>query len=244
MKTEKINLSALRNEEHFQYHAEFKASVIRHNAETLNISDAFLSYQVLLDQEFEALQVVRRSVATDLIADIDRERDDIYRGLADVVRSGLNHFSSNKRNASKRIKVLLDQYGNIARKSYDEETAAISKMMQEVQTTYLPDVNLLGLGEWFSELDKKNKEFDLLMKNRYTEEAAKTELRMRQVRVDVDNSYRDLVNRIDALVLINGSSGYEEFIREMNARIERFSHTGAQRKGRNAKDSKIEAKSN
>lgn len=242
MKTLKINLSHLHNEEHFQYHTEFKDAVNQKGAQRLNIEASFNEYLPLFDQEFDALQLIRKSATTDQLAIADAERDEIFRGLVDAHKSGLNHFNPDKRAAAVHIKVLFDQYGNVARKPYDDETADINKMMQEVSTTFAADVATLGIGDWFTELDRKNKAFDTLMKSRYTEGASKTELRMKQVRVDLDAAYRAIADRIDALMLINGDTNYESFVRELNTRVERYNTILAQRKGRNSKDTEKKAK--
>jgi hypothetical protein len=235
MKTSKINLSNLHNEEHFQFQTEFKDSVTKAGAETLQISEAFSIFLLIYAQELEALQVIRKSATTEQLANADTERDIIFRGLADAIKSALNHFSAEKRAAAGRVQILLDQYGNVARKPYDDETAAISKLVSESQNGYATDVEILGLSDWFNELNAKNQAFDVLMKSRYSEDAAKTDLRMKQVRIEVDAAYRAITNRLDALMLINGTTGFEGFVNELNSRVDRYDNILAQRKGRNAK---------
>ena len=44
MKTARINLTNLQNEEHFQFHTEFKTLVIRFDAITIGIEVAFEGY--------------------------------------------------------------------------------------------------------------------------------------------------------------------------------------------------------
>jgi len=58
MKTNKITLADLHNEEHFQFHTEFKDSLTQVLAETLQISEAFATFLVIYLQEQEALQVI------------------------------------------------------------------------------------------------------------------------------------------------------------------------------------------
>ncbi len=235
MKIARINLAHLRNEEHFQLQTEFKAEISQFSAKTLNIETAFASYLPLLQQEEEALQLIRKSATTEQLTDADIERDEIYRGLADAVKSALNHFDPAKRAAADRLKVLMDQFGNVARKPYNEETASISKLMVEVKGKYAGYVSTLGLTDWFTMLETKNNAFDALMKSRYSEDATRTELRMNQVRLAIDAAYREIVERIEALALVNGPLGYEAFIREHNARVDKFNNTLAQRVGRRAK---------
>jgi hypothetical protein len=235
MKTNKIILKNLHNEEHFQFQTEFKDSVTKAGAETLQISDAFAIFLSFYAQEQEALQVIRKSATTGQLANADTDRDVIYRGLVDAIKSALNHFDVAKQAAAARFMIVFEQYGNVARKSYDEETAAITKLVGESRKGYAADVQSLGLTDWFNELNAKNQAFDMLMKGRYSEDAEKTELRMKQVRTEVDAAYRDIANRIDALILINGTKGFETFVNELNSRVDRYNNILVQRKGRNAK---------
>lgn len=235
MKANRIDLSHLRNEEHFQFHTEFKASVAKYGAKVLNIEEAYTSHETFYGQEMDALQVIRKSATTEQLAAADAERDDIFRGLSDALKSNLNHFSADKRNAAARVKVVFDQYGNVARKPYDEETAAITKLIAEIKASLANDIATLGLNDWITELDSRNKAFDTLMKSRYSEDAAKTDLQMKSVRVEIDTIYRSIIERLDALMLINGAATYEPFVRELNARVDRYNDIFAQRKGRNAK---------
>ena len=236
MKIITIKLTQLRNEEHFQFMTEFRDSVTQFNAQTLNIAEGFAQLQTLYAQELEALQVVRKSATTEQLTIADAERDAIFRGFDDSVKSLLNHFDPAKQQAAARLRVVLDQYGNIARKTYDEETAAIGKLVVEATGALAADIATLGLTDWIAELDRRNLAFDTLMKSRYTETSARTELRMRTVRLEIDAVYRTITNRLDALMLINSSAAYEPFVRELNARVDRYNDIIAQRKGRNAKD--------
>ncbi len=235
MKTSKINLSALHNEEHFQFHTEFNDLVMRFNPATIGIEDAFKQYQPLLKMETEALLVIRKSATTQQLSDADDERDIVFRGFADAVKSAVNHFDASKREAAKRINLLFDKYGNVARKPYNEETAEISKLIQETQSAYAADIAHLGLGDWIKELNERNQAFDTLIKNRFSEDAARTDLKMKYVRDEIDAQYRIIADRIDALILINGITAYDAFVQELNARVTKYSNSIAQRKGRAAK---------
>ncbi len=232
MKTSKINLSHLHNEEHLQFATEFADLVKQFGAAALNIEQVFGAFVACVEQEQQALQVILKSATSQQLADADNQRDQIFRGLSDALKSALNHFDPAKHAAAVHLKIAFDQYGNIARKPYDQETAAINKLVQEAQTTYANDINLLGLSDWIAELANRNQAFDTLMKSRYTEDANKTELRMQHVRTDADASFRAIADRLDALMLINGTEAHEPFVRELNSRIEKYNNTLAQRKGR------------
>lgn len=233
MKIKKVDLNRLRNEEHFQFHTDFNALTESYTAIALGIEAAFAAYQPLYNDENEALDLIRRSALTADIAAADALRDHTFRGLRDTIKSATSHFLAEKQQAAARLIVVLDHYGDLGRKSYDEETAAIGSFIDDLNELNA-DVTLLGLADWIAELQANNEAFDNLKKMRYTEGAGKTQLRMKEVRRQVDDAYGIITERIDALVIVNGAEAYEPYVNELNERIESYSNLLAQRIGRNA----------
>ena len=235
MKCKRFKIERLRNEEWFQFHTGFKALVEQHNPQTLNVETLFTAFVAFYADADEALEVIRKSATTEQLADADNARDVVFRGFSDAVKSALNHFDSAKKEAAKRLKIIFDQYGNIARKVYDEKTASIYNFLQDINAK-AADVALLGLNDWATQLEADNQAFDALMQSRYSEAAAKTTLRMVNVRVETDRCYRDILDRVDALIMINGETTYAPFVRDLAVRIERSESVLAQRQGRAKKD--------
>ena len=237
MKCKRFRIENLRNEEWFQFYTEFKTIVEQYTPQALDIEQLFTQFVALYDNVDEALEVIRKSASTEQLADADAGRDSVFRGFADAVKSAGNHFDSDKRDAAKRLQIIFDQFGNLARKPYDEETASIYNFLQEINAK-ATDVNLLGLADWSNRLDADNKAFDALLKDRYDESTSKTTLRMKEVRIETDRCYRDILDRIDALIIVKGESAYTSFVKDMSVRVERFENVLAQRKGRAAKSGK------
>jgi hypothetical protein len=238
MKIAILNLPRLRNEEHFQFHTDFKNLTESSNPASLGIAETFENYLVQHGNEKEALDVIRKSAVTDDIAEADALRDDIYKGLRDAMKAAGRHFLPEKQQAATRIQVVLDHYNGLSIKPYDEETAAITSMIAEL-ATHAADITLLGLSDWVSELQANNEAFDSLKKARYSEIASKTQLRMKQTRVAADDAYTRVTERINALAIVNGDAAYAAYINELNQRIASYSNLLAQRKGRNAKDDSV-----
>ncbi|MCX6270433.1 MAG: DUF6261 family protein [Bacteroidetes bacterium] len=232
MKTETIALLLLHNEEHVQFQSEFESLVNHFGAKTLGIEKVFAPFPDLLKKEKETLEIIRKSAATALLAEADHERDNLIRGLIFGVKSALYHFDEEKQSAAERVKILFDQFGNIAVKPYAEETSAVNKLLEDLKGSYAADVALLNLSDWIPELTARNQEFDILMKTRYTEDAGKTGLQMKQARKVLDAVYHSITDQITALILINGDTEYAFFVAELNARVVKYNTILARRKGR------------
>ena len=235
MKCNRFVVEKLRNEEWFQFYTEFKSLVEYYGADALNIDALFSAFVALYADADEALEIIRKSATTAQLADSDTTRDGTLRGFNDAVKSALKHFDPLKCEAAKRVQIVINTYGNMARKSYDDETASIYNFLQEMNGKYAADITLLGLSDWVTQLDAENKAFDALMQSRYAENSEKTNLRMQPIRVETDRNYRDTLDRLEALMLINGDvPPYATFVNELNTRTQRYENILAQRQGRAA----------
>ncbi|MDR1180991.1 MAG: DUF6261 family protein [Bacteroidales bacterium] len=227
-----LNSKLLRNNEHYQFLTEFKDLVESIGTDELKITADYASFTVLHKQENESIQKIFKSEITEKRLQADRERDNTFRGMADTIKGAKNHFNVAVSEAAGRMEILFKTYGNVARKPYNEETAAIHTLLAELNGKYAADVKLLGLKEWVNELEQKNNTFDTLTKVRFTELGTRTELKSKEVREEIDKIYYAIVKHINALMLIEKSSVYINFIHQWNVRIKVYNDLLAQRKGR------------
>jgi hypothetical protein len=240
MQIENLVLRALRNDEHFQFHTEFKDLVIDFNPDTLRIKAPFEDYLSVYAREDECIKKIVKSDVTKKRMEADRQRDTLFRGLADAVKSGLNHFDPRVTDAANRLSILLTTYGNLAQKPYNEETSAIYNLVQDLQGNYASDVSMVGLDKWVMELEARNQAFEALMQVRFEEIDTRIEFKTKEERSKLDTIYHDITKRINALSLIEDDARCNDFIHKLNSRIEVYHTLLAQRKGRNAAKKKIE----
>jgi gas vesicle protein len=234
MKIIKFLRTLLHNETHFEFYYDFRALAEACGIDKLNIANLFVIFLALFADEDTAMQKIRKSAHTAKLQAADKYRDEIWRGLVDAVKSALNHFNSSVRDAATTLKIVCDTYGNIAKKTLDDETGAIYNIIQDMRGKYAAEVAALGLTDWVNELEKANEAFRALMKERYDETAEKTTLTMKDVRVKIDEAYDAIVERINAAIIIEGEDNYREFVTKLNVLIKRYADIQAQRKGRAA----------
>jgi len=160
------------------------------------------------------------------------------------VKSVLNHYDPDVRASAKRLQIVLDTYGNLAVKPYEAETGGLNSLIHDFTTTYAADVAKVTLTGWTTELQAKNKAFNDLKNSRYSEEAVKTLLRMKQERLKTDGIYRQITERLNALIVVEGEAAYLPFVNELNKRIEGYDNTVSIRRGKSKKstDTTDEAK--
>ena len=235
MEIQKFDLHSQRNAAHYQFQTDFNSLVIKYSPQALGIFEDYTAYQPLLQDEGVALVAITKSATTEEIETGDKNRDFTFRGTADKVTNSLNHFDPQVREAAKRVKVIFDAYGNLAPKRDDEESGLITSLIEDLRTKVPADIATIQLIDWVAELERLNNAFIALQATRNSEEAKKSELRMKNVRVVVDAAYNKIVKRINALIIVNGEAPYAEFVKELNVRIGRAQDSIALSKGKATK---------
>lgn len=231
MEIKKFDSKNLRNEEHYEFHAQINGLIIKYTPANLGVEVDYPTYLSAFNEEGEAVDFIRKSATTEQLETADYERDLVFRGLADSVKTGQQHFKPEVRKAADKLAVMLDHYGNVARMPYDQETGALTTLLVKLTTQHSAEINIVGVSEWIGELSAKNKAFSKLMASRTTESANKTKLRMTPIRLKVDDAYTILIKRVNALAIVNGEAAYKDFINELNDLINRLENTLAKRQG-------------
>ena len=234
----------MRNDEHFQYNTDFVRLVNQFGSLPLLIEPLFLAHIPLFEDEDTALKKIFKSSITPEIKIADKEVNSTFRGMVDAYKSMLNHFIEAKSNAAKRIKPVFDTYGNLTVKPLNEQSSGIYNMIQELNDNYADECEIIGIDTWIIALTECNNTLTNLMHSRYTEIASRTSIVLKEARAKVDVSYRAMVDRINANVTLNGAGYSEEFIRRLNAIIDRYSAIIAQRYSKSGKKAKEEEENN
>ena len=233
MKTKTIHLHIIRNEEHFFFHTEVRDLIAEMNPQVQDLADI---YETLLEQLDEALEVIRKSALTKEVEETDLQRDNLFRGMCNFVKAMHDHFDENKVKAAARIQIVLDTYGNVAKKPYFEQTAAMFNLVQELRENYAQETAIIHLTEWVEALHTSNNQFKMLLGDRYNEQTTKTTLKVKEVRPQIDEQYKKIIQKIEALHLIDGSEIYGKFISRLNLVIDKYNNLLAQRKGKKMKN--------
>ncbi|MDR2125328.1 MAG: DUF6261 family protein [Prevotellaceae bacterium] len=228
----KIDFHSLRNEEWFQFMTEFKYLVEKSTPETLGVAELFTLFLTNYADSDTAAELIRKSPETAKMLEADNKRDATFRGFADAVASYANHFNADKQRAAEDLAIVLDHFGNLAKKPSNEETAGMYNLLQELNGKHAPQVQLLAIADWVQELEQNNNDYETLVKQRNTELAERPKVRMVDARRQTQDAYRKIVERIEALILVNGADAYAAFVNELNTFIKRYNNIVSQRQGR------------
>ncbi len=227
MKINGIKIGNLRNDEHFQF-MQFTLALTRETgAAALRVEPQYNTLAAAVAREDEALKKIMKSALTADIAAADRERDRVFRGMVDAVKSAHGHFNPTIAETARRLMIILDTYGNVAAKSHIEETSALYNLCRDLVSRHANECEALGLMVWIVELQRLNRVVEGLLAGRADEGAARSSLVMKEARAEADAAFGALAAMVSAqgLVATVGTDTaavalFEGFVRRLNERID------------------------
>jgi hypothetical protein len=233
---EKIHNHYLSHALHLQFTTEIRELLEKFDPSELNILSPFEIFCISVEREDRCYKIVRKSDISEIKEDADYNRDDTLVGLHKEILALARHFDPEIKRAGIRIKIVFDEYNNpksMRTLPYDAETVTIENFIQEMRNEHANDMEITSLTKWINELAAKNAEFDKLVKAYVEQQAEKPSFRMKDVRRETDNAYKDIVTILNAEIIHHGENAYSTFISEWNILIKHYNDILAQHKGRN-----------
>jgi hypothetical protein len=206
-------------------HYEFFSSVLN-VLQTMGVPAPYLVALIgrlaeLLADEDNALDIVRRYEATETIQENDHGRDATFNGMHEIVRVQLRHFDPDKRAAAQRLEAVFKDFSRTPHLPLPEESTAIQNFLQRLDGL-TDDILALGLNEWVDKLREQNDNVRRLTVQRETEAAARAHIRTKSIRAEVDQTYDEIVARLEAAATLEGPEVYATLFDELNARIDEY----------------------
>lgn len=229
MKINKLDFSKLSNGSHVQFFTEIE-KLLQQASGLLGVDDLHSRFASLLAQEIKLLKAERGSATSEALAEADRKRDELFSGFSMLTEANLNHPDEAKKQAARRIFGVVERFGNPRRLPYNDETAVLNSFIREIENKCGDDLVQISGVEWIKELKRVNVDFEKLSDVRYAELSTRTVETMREARLRLEPIYKQLCERINALILIEGAEPYTDFVRNVNLRIEYYKNAMAVQK--------------
>jgi hypothetical protein len=229
-----INLMLLRNAEYLQFQKDILGIAGRNSPATLNVQQRFDAMNNKL-AEMEGLfkKVMASEITAELLA-LDERRDNAVNGISQLVLAYTYHYDETLRKAAGHLDTNLKLYGaGIARMNYQAETTTITAILNDWNTK--PELTnaaaSLGLGNWMAELENANHLFNSRYLDRTQEVGNANPDSLRSKRVEMNEAYYGLRDRIDALHTLADiePSAYTPVINQLNVLIDEYNQTIARR---------------
>lgn len=214
----------LRDNEILAFGREIEAEVKNGSPSTLLVASSFLDFQNALQTYDDSIVGVSKSVLTSEMDVADGERDNFYAGINEQIYTGTRHFEAEKRAAAIRLSSVRDTFIGGQNRGYVDQTGFTYNFIQELTSdAHKADVETLGLTGWVTHLKSANDHCALLESRRNAERAERPAKGATVVaRRTFEHAYDALVERFNALALINGDELYTQLFGWWNACIDRY----------------------
>lgn len=234
-----IALSRFTNYAHFNY-----MDVVYKNLSSLlflgdKLSPELPVFKTKLDGENEVLVLSRKSDLTEEIEAGDGKRDSGLSGYAQVVKGFLYLKSGVQYEAAKKLDKHLSDFNLSPRMSLIKQTGAMKNLIEDLETTYAPQVASLGLTPFVTMMKEGNTAVDTNLQTRDAQSAGKMKAAVLAARSETDEIYNKIVKKINALAIIDeeNASEYGQLIDELNAQIKHYKEQELTPKKKTAGDS-------
>jgi hypothetical protein len=185
-------------------------------------------FDELVAKEGKLVDAQKKNPYTALIVDADKLNDRLALGIKGTIAVAMKHYDSKIVAAAVRLNDRLKAFGKIESKSYEEEAAAISILIADLQSSvFSTDVTIVGLTGWVTQLATSVENFKNLLQLR--NESIAPDLgkeNLKTVRRQIEVVYHKMTNRINAAAELDETGQYATFIQQLNAGIHYFNeHT-------------------
>jgi hypothetical protein len=218
-----VYLHYFRNEAHGEFMVTVRDLILKIPLVQTLLAIYFTDFRNLVTKEQQLINAMKKSDYTEQITDASHRVDRTIIGMNEVLASALHHFEASVVNAAKSLHNRFEAFGNIARKSYEEETYAVNLLITDLLSAeYAAKVNTVGLKPWLTELQAAEAAFELLLGQRSLETSQKPQGEVKEVRHELDVIYHKMTDRVNAAVTMDTSGQYDPFIIQLNTQITYF----------------------
>jgi len=227
------HLTHYRNEGHYGFMRVVLSLITASAVVRALLAVLLVRFEQLLSLAKTLVDPAHKSEYTQQIEAADQRVDRAIASIRKTVATALRHYNLEVAKAAQRLHDRLKDFGNIARKTYEEETAAINVLLADLQGSLAQLVSLLALDGWVAELAAAEAEFEALLALRTSETTVRLQERMADVRRDMDEVYHSMVTLVNAAAVVDSNAPstpetqaqqaqYDEFIATLNTEITRF----------------------
>lgn len=182
------------------------------------------AFKTALDSEDAVLVLSRKSDKTDEIANADKARDNAYVGYKYTVKGFTYLGSGAQYEAAKVLTQHLTDYQIDTQMSLSRQTGLMTNLIEDLESTYSEQIESLGLTPFVTMMKNGNEKVKSGLQSRDNERAGQTKAAMLSARADTDAAYQSIVDKINALYLVDttNTNEYVTTIDEINAQIKHY----------------------
>lgn len=220
---QKINLSALHNEEAFGFFSLVKEEMKSLPADPTEgvapLKDVKVNFTMKLTTYDEVLESSGKLKSTGAVEKADAMADEAWGATNMYVKALARHPDDMIRNAALPYAEVFEKYGNPTQMALNKELGILQNLCTDLEA--LEDDTMLNFGPWKEYLVETT---GLLMDAMQAQADEKSQVQVgsvKQSRLEVESAYRDLVDKVNVVAAYEGDAAYATFIDHLNAMIDR-----------------------
>lgn len=217
-----IALTNINNSAHFLFLKDIVDRASNDSNITKNCAAQVEALQKAVQEEDACSNISNKSLATDKIAEADRLRDKLYLGYKRSVSAYLDFPDADCANAAKILNQHIIDYNINVLDQLHKETGALVGFIKDLETIHKNLVETLNLTRFVDHLKAANETVREHTDVRTNERSVKVAGATKQARIASDNAYRDLINHINARMMLEGEAAYEAFAAFVNTQIAEY----------------------
>lgn len=220
---QKINLSALHNEEAFGFFTLVKEEMKSLPADPTEgvapLKDVKVNFTTKLVTYDEVLESSGKLKSTGAVEKADAMADEAWGATNMYVKALARHPDDMIRNAALPYAEVFEKYGNPTQMALNKELGILQNLCTDLEA--LEDDTMLNFGPWKEYIVETT---GLLMNAMQAQADEKSQVQVgsvKQSRLEVESAYRDLVDKVNVVAAYEGDAAYATFIDHLNAMIDR-----------------------
>lgn len=182
------------------------------------------AFKTALDSEDAVLVLTRKSDMTDDIANADKHRDNAFVGYKYIVKGFTYLGGGAQYEAAKVLSQHLTDFQIEIKMPLSRQTGLMTNFIQDLETKYGEQVESLGLTPFVTMMKDGNEKVKAGLLSRDSQRAGQSKAAMLSARADTDAAYQTIVDKINALYLVDttNTNEYVTTIDEINAQIKHY----------------------
>ena len=176
-------------------------------------------YNTAFDNFDAVLKTSQKNPVTEKINAADEERDQAWVGSSGYISAMLKHPDSELAAIAKSADDIFEKYGNPTKLSQTKETSVMHNLLNDLKA--LTSLSTIYFDPWYNWMQTAQAAFEAASLERAKAKGAVQKGLSKEARAAAEEAYRTLVQAVNSIVFVEETDEYDEFIKVVNAEIER-----------------------
>ena len=219
---EAIKLKDMKSGSHFLFITDTVGLATADAKVKTKVTAELTALQTALKAEDDALALSKANLLSGEIKTLDTERDKHYKALRKAIKFFLNHPDAEQVKAAARLERLLKDYNIDPKMQLDRETGLLLNLISDLETKSAADVTALALTPVVQAMKQANDKLREVTRARANDRAVQIVGQLKQAQHASDEAYRTLIQKVNALAVVEGEADYADFISKMNEQVKHY----------------------